>query len=859
MCGVLGLRCAKDREDLGIVASKLLRMLEYRGYDSTGAIIHNEAGDITLRKDVGAPTVITKKLEIDKLSGKVFCGQVRWATFGMVTKENAQPHEVKCHTHIYGAHNGNITNCDQLKEWLISCGHDVKSDNDGEMLVHTIEHFFAQELKKIKADAKKDYKKRYQALKAAILQASKKMIGSFAAVVVDPVTYTMACIKAGSSLYMGEGMDEEHGKFIMASSDLASVLSMTKILYPIKENEFAMFDHENVEFYSFKNGDKIKKEKMRSHLKTEETELKKPFKYFMEQEIHHEVAAAKKVINYFANKSHLVNHARDIAKKNKKFINDLKEEILILSSITDLQKLKADAQVFLKSKAIDKLLGLVKIHRGTLNTRSCESSLAGFFEELLLENVSPKINSAIKFMDALFLFEEIDDIQTRVCAFVDTLTSSYKNKKRIYFIACGTSFNAAKCASVFLNELSKVHVGAYLPGDFRTQVLSTLQDGDVIIGISQSGETKDLIDVINQIKDTKKKVTFINILNNVNSTIALEKSDIFIPLYCGPEIAVPATKSFTNQLLVLYILSLYFADKMLKNKLAKITKASLEKAWDNLYLIPELIGTTIQSTKDSIAQAGIDLYLAPSIHVLATGMQGIAKEGALKIREVVLNHTEGFEATEFKHGPNTILGVNTVFGMENIGGLVNKLMKTIRFALDRKETKDISGQSLYNIFQAVADYAFFDKEPSELSSSEVEIFHAIFREHNLFESLYTNYPLVFLTGPNERDVNLTISQINTHKIRGANIYVIAQENKLVRDAISKMMPTMYSKDYKYEYIVLPKTDDNILTFFTSSVALQLLALDMSVRKMKFLDRLEIKEHGVHPDSPKNVSKSITVD
>ena len=59
MCGVIGLRCQKDRKDLGEVSSKLLRMLEYRGYDSTGAIIQDSNGNITLRKDVGAPHVVT--------------------------------------------------------------------------------------------------------------------------------------------------------------------------------------------------------------------------------------------------------------------------------------------------------------------------------------------------------------------------------------------------------------------------------------------------------------------------------------------------------------------------------------------------------------------------------------------------------------------------------------------------------------------------------------------------------------------------------------------------------------------------------------------------------------------------------
>jgi glucosamine 6-phosphate synthetase-like amidotransferase/phosphosugar isomerase protein len=226
---------------------------------------------------------------------------------------------------------------------------------------------------------------------------------------------------------------------------------------------------------------------------------------------------------------------------------------------------------------------------------------------------------------------------------------------------------------------------------------------------------------------------------------------------------------------------------------------------------------------------------------------------------VVLNHTEGFEAPEFKHGPNTILGVNTIFGMEGVGGLVNKLSDTVRYAINKKAGRNFTAESLARIFHAVSNYAFFDIKPGGLNAEEAEIFAGIMKEHNFFESMYTNYPLVFVTGPNARDINLTISQINTHKIRGANIYVIAEENKVLRDAAEKGVTAMYSKAYKSGYVVLPRTGDDLLVFFTSSVVLQLLALEMSVRKMHFLNRLEIADHGVHPDSPKNVSKSITVD
>ena len=114
-CGVIGLSLLKSSKSLGEYASTLLRALEYRGFDSTGAAI--QCGDkVTLLKDVGAPSALVKTLEIDKQEGQLFCGQVRWATFGKVDKINSQPHVVSCKRELFGAHNGNITNTKDLKE-----------------------------------------------------------------------------------------------------------------------------------------------------------------------------------------------------------------------------------------------------------------------------------------------------------------------------------------------------------------------------------------------------------------------------------------------------------------------------------------------------------------------------------------------------------------------------------------------------------------------------------------------------------------------------------------------------------------------------------------------------------------------
>src|ERR1044071_222947 len=215
MCGVIGFASEHPRADLGLVAAELLKTLEYRGYDSTGAAAQDGGETIRPRKGGGAPSVRVERLGIVGLSGSILCGQVRWATFGSIDDVNAQPHEVRCKIHIYGAHNGNVTNCDDLKAWLTSEGHDVVSDNDGEMLVHTVEHEFAAALRDESGD-------RCAAMSRAIVKAGARLKGSYAAVVVDPVSRTVWAIKQGSSLYFGLGDD-----FAIASSDLSSVLKLT--------------------------------------------------------------------------------------------------------------------------------------------------------------------------------------------------------------------------------------------------------------------------------------------------------------------------------------------------------------------------------------------------------------------------------------------------------------------------------------------------------------------------------------------------------------------------------------------------------------------------------------------------------
>jgi hypothetical protein len=192
----------------------------------------------------------------------------------------------------------------------------------------------------------------------------------------------------------------------------------------------------------------------------------------------------------------------------------------------------------------------------------------------------------------------------------------------------------------------------------------------------------------------------------------------------------------------------------------------------------------------------------------------------LKIREVVLNHAEGYDAAEFKHGPNTILGKNTLFSIQDLADLLEDY--------ERARATPFAG-----------GLATLKARPE------------------LVEARFGNYPLIFICSPDERDVRITITQMHTHKIRGADLVLIAEANPDLA-AAAQGRPTGNERFWSC-LIEVPASGDPNLFVFGAAVVLQRLAFRLSVLKLTYLDALGVVDHGVDPDTPKNVSKSITVD
>lgn len=864
MCGVIGLVHERSRPDLGAVAAELLETLEYRGYDSTGAAVQGDGEDFTLVKGVGAPSVLVDDLGIRGMEGAILCAQVRWATFGAVDRANAQPHRVACKTALYGAHNGNVTNCDDLKTWLQSEGHRVLSDNDGEMVVHTIEHFF--DLALVELGNPTGTEDRRRAMRRAIRRGGSRLRGSYAAVIVDPVSRTVWAIKAGSSLYCGVGADSPGGPFAIASSDLSAVLRMTRVLVPMKEGEAVeMTPEASAIFQVAGDGGEDpgleERPPVRSRLHAKDTALLPPFETFMDQEISAQEENARALVTLFRGGSEATRALGPLL--DDVAVSQLEDALDDLRHRTTDDDLREGLAALLERDDVRSLLPRVPAAdpEEPLVFSSPES---GLFEDLAALVPQERSRAALRLFDAILERREVAELEETLDRFVEMVHEALDRGGRVFAVCCGSSYHAARAGALFFNEIARIELLPVLPGEYRGQHRRSLVDGDLFLAISQSGETKDLIDVLDDVAASGRRIRRAALVNNLNSTLAQEKADLVLPLRCGPEIAVPATKSFMNQMVLFYCLALRLARArvdgatQLPETEIREMREQIDAREDRLARLPDLIRETVASTDADVEQAARLLHLRPSIQILATRILPVALEGALKIREVVLNHTEGFEGSEFKHGPNTILGFNTVLGPERVDALLKRLGRTLEDGLVRAEADGLGASSVRRLVQAITDSPF-TPPGSQLALSEREraVFDAVVDREALLGELGDDYPLVYVTGPDPRDVALTVSQINTHKIRGALTIVLAEDDPDLRQAASKAPAG--NDAYRSVYVTLPRTRDTLMTVFSATVVLQRLALAMSELKAAWADRVGIPDHGVHPDVPKNVSKSITVD
>ncbi|MBK6646513.1 MAG: glutamine--fructose-6-phosphate transaminase (isomerizing) [Anaerolineales bacterium] len=495
MCGIFGY-VTNNETELGPILIAAAERLTYRGYDSVGAATIND-GRIDLRKDTGKVDSVATKYNIAEMRGQRGITQLRWATFGEPSQVNSQPH-LDSDGDMVGAHNGNVVNNVELREQFIAEGMTVRSQNDGETCVHAVERYINRGYEFIDA----------------IRLAYGDLEGDYAFVIGRANDDKLYAFKKGSGMVIGLGEG-----FTCVSSDLPSILPLTREVIRPQDGEIVTLWADKVEVRSVRDG-KLIDRKQETVTESMDAVQKGGYPHFMLKEIHEQSQVAREL-------SHVLNGNRE----------------------------------------------------------------------------------------------------------VDVLVEKMKNARHLYFIGCGTSYHAASVGAVYFAQLAGRAVIPVLAPQFVPQYAPTVNHEDVGIFVSQSGETKDVLNALEAAE--KKGMACFGLANVVGSTLT-KAASLSLPLCCGYEISVPATKTFTNQVVTFLYLAYKLAGKDVRE----------------LDAIPDLMDKTLEMVAPQIEAIAKDINEWNDMYCLGYGATyPIALEGALKLKEITYAHCEGMLSTEFKHGP----------------------------------------------------------------------------------------------------------------------------------------------------------------------------------------------------------------
>jgi len=495
MCGIFGIVTATE-QPLGPILIEAARRLTYRGYDSVGAATISGA-KIDLRKDTGRVDEVAAKYNLADMTGTRGITQLRWATFGAPSQINSQPH-LDSDGDMVGAHNGNVVNNVELRQMFMQEGLLVRSQNDGESCVHAVERYVDRGLDFIEA----------------IRRANDDLQGDYAYVIGRINDDKLFAIKKGSGLVVGIGEG-----FTCVSSDLPSILPLTRTIIRIQDGEIITLWADRVELRSVKDGSLIERA---PELITEtmSSVQKGGYAHFMLKEIHEQPQVAREVL-------HMLEGSPDV--------------------------------------------------------------------QLVLDKM--------------------------------------KSARNLYFIGCGTSYHACLAGAVYFARLAGRAVMPVIAPQFIPQYLPTVGPEDVGLFVSQSGETKDVLNALYAAE--KQGMQCFGLANVIGSTLT-KASVCSLPLCCGYEISVPATKTFTNQVVTFLYLAYRLAGRDMRE----------------LEAIPELMEQTIAFTTPQVESITPDVNAWEDCYSLGYGTTyPMALEGALKLKEITYSHCEGMLSTEFKHGP----------------------------------------------------------------------------------------------------------------------------------------------------------------------------------------------------------------
>ena len=315
-------------------------------------------------------------------------------------------------------------------------------------------------------------------------------------------------------------------------------------------------------------------------------------------------------------------------------IGQLTNEFIFLED-GDVAKISSDQyEIYDKSKQkVEREITKIDISK--------HATSKGEFKHFMEKEIYEQPNAILNTLDGRISGEDVLDN-------IFGLGSSemFKNVKRIQIVACGTSLHAARVASNWFSAISELPTQTDYASEYRYRNPHVDEDS-LLITISQSGETADTIAALKYAKE-KEYLSTLTVCNVPTSSLARE-SDYAIFTNAGPEIGVASTKAFTTQLTALMLLALSLAKSRNRNpKLRNRLVAALRS-------LPEIVENTLK-LKDIITEIAPDIAKKDNALFLGRGIfYPIAKEGALKLKEISYIHAEAYPAGELKHGPLALI------------------------------------------------------------------------------------------------------------------------------------------------------------------------------------------------------------
>ena len=265
----------------------------------------------------------------------------------------------------------------------------------------------------------------------------------------------------------------------------------------------------------------------------------------------------------------------------------------------------------------------------------------GGYDHYMLKEINEQPDAVRKTV-APRVFEGMPSLEE--CAIT---VESLKDIKQVFIVACGTAMHAGMVGKYAIEKLARVPVNVDIASEFRYRA-PLVGEGDLVIIISQSGETADSLEALRVSKALGAKV--MGVVNAKGSSIARE-SDMLVYTHAGPEIAVASTKAYMVQIAVMYLLSFELAFAK-----GKIDEAECKRLTAELMAMPEKIGEIIKSTDEISHEAAKGLIDAESLLYIGRGFDyALSMEGSLKLKEISYIHSECYASGELKHGTISLI------------------------------------------------------------------------------------------------------------------------------------------------------------------------------------------------------------